>query len=230
METCIPQAVLKARKNLPWLTKSVIQAMWKRNLLFNATKRSNSPSDWERYKCIRNKVVAMLRQNKKQNSGRQLLSWSTSRTPQFLLSGMAVLQSPQMMPRPSFSTLTSMSVSITRSFRSMILPQLTLKTVLLPHFAQRNKSWSCFAPWILPNLLVLMEYLPSCSNKLLSQLHPVWLNYSTCQLLPARFPQIGNVQESHRYSKLPIPHCLKITILSPFYRLQANFLSSIFVP
>ena len=72
METCIPQAVLKARKNLPWLTKSVIQAMRKRNLLFNAAKRSNSPSDWEKYKCIRNKVVAMLRQNKKQNSGRQL--------------------------------------------------------------------------------------------------------------------------------------------------------------
>jgi hypothetical protein len=40
MEACIPQLVLKARKNLPWLTKSVIQAMRRRNSLFRAAKRS----------------------------------------------------------------------------------------------------------------------------------------------------------------------------------------------
>ena len=57
METCIPQAVLKARRNLPWLNKSVVQAMRKRNLLFNTAKKSNSTSDWKKYKCIRNKVV-----------------------------------------------------------------------------------------------------------------------------------------------------------------------------
>jgi hypothetical protein len=36
--------------------------------MFNAAKWSNSPSHWEKYKCIRNnlKVVAMLRRNKKQ--------------------------------------------------------------------------------------------------------------------------------------------------------------------
>ena len=66
METCIPQGLLKARKNLPWLSKPVMQAMRKRNVLFNAAKRSNSPSDWEKYKCVRNKVVAMLRRNKRQ--------------------------------------------------------------------------------------------------------------------------------------------------------------------
>ena len=66
METCIPQALLKARKNLPWLFKPVVQAMRKRNMLFNAAKRSNSPSDWEKYMCVQNKVVAMLRWNKRQ--------------------------------------------------------------------------------------------------------------------------------------------------------------------
>ena len=40
--------------------------MRKRNLLFNTAKKSNSAVDWEKYKCIRNKVVAMLRRNKKQ--------------------------------------------------------------------------------------------------------------------------------------------------------------------
>ena len=66
METCIPQAVLKARRNLPWLNKQVVQAMRKRNSMFHAAKRSNNPRDWEKYRCVRNKVVALLRRNKKQ--------------------------------------------------------------------------------------------------------------------------------------------------------------------
>ena len=66
MEASIPQAVLKARKNLPWLTKTAIQSMRKRNLLFKTAKKSNSPSDWEKYQCVRNKVVAMLRRDKRQ--------------------------------------------------------------------------------------------------------------------------------------------------------------------
>ena len=41
MDACIPQSVLKARKNLPWLTNPVIQAMRRRNSLFRAAKRSN---------------------------------------------------------------------------------------------------------------------------------------------------------------------------------------------
>ena len=64
LETCIPQALLKARKNLSWLSKPVIQAMSKRNMLFNAAKRSNSPSDWEKYKCVWNKVVAIYASTK----------------------------------------------------------------------------------------------------------------------------------------------------------------------
>ena len=38
METRITQAVLKVRRNLPWLNKAVVQAMRKRNLLFNTAK------------------------------------------------------------------------------------------------------------------------------------------------------------------------------------------------
>ena len=40
--------------------------MRKRNLLFNTAKKSNNPMDWEKYKCVRNMVVAMLRRNKRQ--------------------------------------------------------------------------------------------------------------------------------------------------------------------
>jgi hypothetical protein len=66
MEACIPQSVLKARKNLPWLTKSVIQAMRRRNSYFRAAKRSDDNELWNKYKTVRNQVVALLRRNKKQ--------------------------------------------------------------------------------------------------------------------------------------------------------------------
>ena len=66
MKACIPQSVLKARRNLPWLTKPVVQAMRKRNSYFRAAKRSNDNVLWNRYKSIRNKVVALLRRGKGQ--------------------------------------------------------------------------------------------------------------------------------------------------------------------
>ena len=156
METCIPQAVLKARKNLPWLTKSVIQAMRKRNLLFNTAKRSNSPSDWEKYKCVRNKVVAMLRRNKRQYFYNLRFAthkdfWKAikviNKTPQFPLSGMEILQSPQIVPRLSFIIPSSTNVSITHLLRSIILPHLIQKALLPPYFVQKNESQNYYAPW-----------------------------------------------------------------------------------
>ena len=66
MEACIPQSVLKARKNLPWLTKPVIQAMRSRNSLFRAAKHTNNSEFWSKYKTVRNQVVALLRWNKEQ--------------------------------------------------------------------------------------------------------------------------------------------------------------------
>ena len=38
MGGCIPQAVLRCRKNLPWITKPIIQAMRRRNALFRTSK------------------------------------------------------------------------------------------------------------------------------------------------------------------------------------------------
>ena len=66
MEACIPQLVLKKRKNLPWLTKPVIQAMRKRNAYFHAAKKDNCARLWTKYKTVRNKVVALLRRSKRQ--------------------------------------------------------------------------------------------------------------------------------------------------------------------
>ena len=65
MNHCIPQFYLKSRKNLPWLSKLVIQAMRKRNTLFRAAKKSQSTATYQKYRAARNRVVALLRLNKK---------------------------------------------------------------------------------------------------------------------------------------------------------------------
>ena len=50
--------------DLPWLSKSLIQLMTRRNLLFSHAKRSGKRSDVEKYKRIRNRVVTQLRNAK----------------------------------------------------------------------------------------------------------------------------------------------------------------------
>ena len=57
MERCIPTAFLPNRRNLPWLSKSLIQLMRKRNHLFQKTQASYDSKVWNRYRNLRNKVV-----------------------------------------------------------------------------------------------------------------------------------------------------------------------------
>ena len=64
MNECIPQRLLPNRRNLPWLSKSLVQLMRKRNMLFGQAKRSGKRSDVEKYKRIRNRVVTQLRNAK----------------------------------------------------------------------------------------------------------------------------------------------------------------------
>ena len=67
MEKCIPKKVLPPKRhNLPWLNKSMIQSMRRRNALFRRAKRSNNPMHLSQYKHARNKVVSQLRCAKKQ--------------------------------------------------------------------------------------------------------------------------------------------------------------------
>ena len=76
---CIPQRMLPKRRNLPWLSKSLIQLMRRRNLLFSHAKRSGKRSDVEKYKRIRNRVVTQLR-NAKSSYFRNLNLKSNSKT------------------------------------------------------------------------------------------------------------------------------------------------------
>ena len=62
MEECIPRRTLPQRRNLPWLSKTIVQSMRKRNYLYRKTKKSGN---FCKYKKARNKTTAMLRASKK---------------------------------------------------------------------------------------------------------------------------------------------------------------------
>ena len=65
MERCIPRATLPERRNLPWLDKSIVQAIKRRNCLYSKQKRTNNPRLTLKYTQLRNQVTAKLRQAKR---------------------------------------------------------------------------------------------------------------------------------------------------------------------
>ena len=66
MEQCIPKKVLPPkRRNRPWLNKSIIQSIRRRNAAHKRAKNSNCPTLTARYRHIRNKVSSKLRQAKR---------------------------------------------------------------------------------------------------------------------------------------------------------------------
>ena len=60
MELCIPHGRLPRRKNLPWLSKPIIQLIKKRNYFFKKLSIYV-----QKYKHARNKVVSLLRNSRK---------------------------------------------------------------------------------------------------------------------------------------------------------------------
>lgn len=66
MEICIPHAVLKLKRNVPWMNRAIADAMKQRNVLFHAAKCSGRPLDraMGKYNLKRNEVTTMLRNSK----------------------------------------------------------------------------------------------------------------------------------------------------------------------
>ena len=65
MDEFIPNAILPARKNRPWLSKQIIQAVRHRNALFRRAKSTADSVHFAAYKSARNKVVKLIQAAKK---------------------------------------------------------------------------------------------------------------------------------------------------------------------
>ena len=62
MDKCIPRATIPPRRNRPWLSKKLIQAIRRKNILY---KRVTATNDFSKYKSYRNRVTGELRNAKK---------------------------------------------------------------------------------------------------------------------------------------------------------------------
>ena len=61
MNQFIPNCVLQSRRNLPWLSKALINSIKKRNMLY---KRAKKTGNFSKYKLARNKTLADIRMAK----------------------------------------------------------------------------------------------------------------------------------------------------------------------
>ena len=65
MEQCIPRSVLPdRRRNLPWLTKPLLQCIRRKNALYRRVKHSSCVLLHLKYKQLRNRVTSLLRSAK----------------------------------------------------------------------------------------------------------------------------------------------------------------------
>ena len=64
MELCIPHTVANVKRNPPWITKNILNAIKKRDKLFRTAKSTGNPADCVKYNRKRNEVVSMLRECK----------------------------------------------------------------------------------------------------------------------------------------------------------------------
>ena len=60
MKRCIPQRSMSGHRNLPWLSKGLIQMMRRMKMLFSCAKKSKKVPDFEKYKRMQNRVVSQL--------------------------------------------------------------------------------------------------------------------------------------------------------------------------
>lgn len=64
MHQFIPHAMLPDRQTLPWLTKTLVNAIKRRNYLFKKSKQTGDEGSFLKYKTLRNKIVRDLRKAK----------------------------------------------------------------------------------------------------------------------------------------------------------------------
>lgn len=67
MQSSIPTTTLPPRRNRPWLTKQLVQAIRRRNALY---KRAKATNDFTKYRQNRNKIVNYLRSAKQAYFGK----------------------------------------------------------------------------------------------------------------------------------------------------------------
>ena len=65
MEECIPRATISQQWKLPWMNRWIKSKIRKRNSIYRKARTTGCSSLWSKYVSLRNEVVHLLRQSKK---------------------------------------------------------------------------------------------------------------------------------------------------------------------
>ena len=65
MEKCIPKVTISTKHNLPWMSSTIKAGKRKRN--YRRARKTGCPSLWNKYTSLRNQVVNILRQSKREH-------------------------------------------------------------------------------------------------------------------------------------------------------------------
>lgn len=69
VELCIPSIIITVRKHQPqWLTSNIRKLIRKKNRIHRKAMHSNSPSDWNKFRRIRNNVTNLVRKSKEEHT------------------------------------------------------------------------------------------------------------------------------------------------------------------
>ena len=191
MNKCIPKATIPPRRNRPWLSKRLIQAIRKKNILY---KRAKITSDFSKYKSHRNRVTRELRNAKKAffrklNPKHSREFWkvykalsSSSSTIPVLTSGDSIARTNKEKAELLNKFLYPVLTHLTLLFRTQILKSNPVVTSRKTCYVPRNLSVSSFYLLMYLSLVGLTVILLRCSNTQQSTLHQLLHLYSTSPL------------------------------------------------
>ena len=126
MEQCIPK-VSHSSGRLPWLTKSLMRLIKKKNSLFKAWKKEGNRAVYNNYKHVRNMVTKLLRSAKKNffsnlNTMDQKVFWKTVHQLTNSSSSIPVLAQDSKKAFTSQEKADMLSEVFKKSFNSAIAP------------------------------------------------------------------------------------------------------------
>ena len=148
MHNCIPQVSVKSKKSFPWINKPILQTIVKRNACYSLLKNTDSEcySILHKYKALRNKVVGLLREEKRKyfenlHSPDQKLVWKAVKMLNRTTTSIPTLTTQDGLLATTSSEKAS-TLNISLAVLTNVFPPCQMRIFCLqpPHLVQRRSD------------------------------------------------------------------------------------------
>ena len=188
MEKFIPKVTISTKHNLPWMSSTIKAKMRKRNSVYRRARKTGCPSLWNKYTSLRNQVVNVLRQSKRDHLRKVLGQWckqfwKTVKLLKKASSQIPILKTDSGVASSNTAKASLLNEVLSQNFNRTIPPLANtdyhfLWLTLHQHFPRRSSALKkrfliCYWLWIPAKLQGQMGYLEGCSKVLLIPLHLV---------------------------------------------------------